>query len=358
MRPSIYDLVAYLRERDLLHAVAHPLYSINDRLSLEHFEKLLLLFNRLELNGARDEAQNQAVEAVTSCLTPEMMAELAERHGLEAYGEQPWQKTLVAGSDDHSSLNLGRRHTEVPGAEDLAGFMDGLRQGRCQAHGLGSSPRTLAHNLYGIAYQFFNSRFNLQKYVGLDYLVRYLDHMLRPERQSQGRLLFMLKGLISQRFSRRSGNRRGFEGGHPLRERTGDSGRSRTHGGDPPGRAQRQPGQGGSVVRLRGPGLQPGDGASGPGGVGPHAGGPTSSACSRPSPRPAPTTFWSRPISFPSGFSAAIGPSPSRSGSASRRRRGRTRAFSPKLKVAHFTDTFYEINGVARTLRQQVASGG
>ena len=35
--------------------VAHPLYRINGRLTIDHLEKLLLLFPRFEaINGARD----------------------------------------------------------------------------------------------------------------------------------------------------------------------------------------------------------------------------------------------------------------------------------------------------------------
>ncbi|WP_211334818.1 PHP domain-containing protein [Desulfosoma caldarium] len=54
LRENIYALVLYLNEQRILHAVAHPLYSLNDKLTVEHFEKMLLLFKIFEWNGARN----------------------------------------------------------------------------------------------------------------------------------------------------------------------------------------------------------------------------------------------------------------------------------------------------------------
>ena len=44
IRASIFDLVDYLRGEGIIHVVAHPLYSTNDRMNADHFEQLLLLF--------------------------------------------------------------------------------------------------------------------------------------------------------------------------------------------------------------------------------------------------------------------------------------------------------------------------
>ena len=58
IRENVYDLTAYLHQEQIIHAVAHPLFSINDRLTIEHFEHVLLLFKNLEINGTRDDYQN------------------------------------------------------------------------------------------------------------------------------------------------------------------------------------------------------------------------------------------------------------------------------------------------------------
>ena len=49
---NIYELREYLVAEEVVHSIAHPLVRVNGRLSLAHFEKLLVLFNRFEgLNG-------------------------------------------------------------------------------------------------------------------------------------------------------------------------------------------------------------------------------------------------------------------------------------------------------------------
>lgn len=55
LRTSIYDFQRYLLDNDIIYSVAHPLFAVNDRLNVDHVEKLLLMFNRFEgVNGARD----------------------------------------------------------------------------------------------------------------------------------------------------------------------------------------------------------------------------------------------------------------------------------------------------------------
>jgi hypothetical protein len=54
-RPNIFDLQEYLAANHLAHAVAHPLYRLNERLNAGHIEKLILLFRHFEgVNGLRD----------------------------------------------------------------------------------------------------------------------------------------------------------------------------------------------------------------------------------------------------------------------------------------------------------------
>ena len=59
VRENIHDLVAYLQANRIVHALAHPLFAVNDRLTIDHFEQFLLLFRNFELNGARHEVQNR-----------------------------------------------------------------------------------------------------------------------------------------------------------------------------------------------------------------------------------------------------------------------------------------------------------
>jgi len=52
VRENIFDLVDYLDQNGIVRVLAHPLYSVNDKLTIDHFEKFLLLFNNFELNGS------------------------------------------------------------------------------------------------------------------------------------------------------------------------------------------------------------------------------------------------------------------------------------------------------------------
>ena len=158
LRENVFDLAAYLRAEGIVHVLAHPLFAVNDRLTPAHFEKSLLLFNILELNGSRDESQNAFLRQIVEGLRPEDMQRLADKHGIEPFGPAPWAKGLVAGSDDHSSLSIARRHTEFHGPATLDNLLDGIRQHRGRVLGGTATPWAMAHNLYGIAYQFYKSR--------------------------------------------------------------------------------------------------------------------------------------------------------------------------------------------------------
>jgi len=53
-RPTVYELVAFLHDRGLAHALAHPLYRMGPPLTASHVERMMLLFGVWEgRNGAR-----------------------------------------------------------------------------------------------------------------------------------------------------------------------------------------------------------------------------------------------------------------------------------------------------------------
>ena len=184
LRQNVFDLVPYLRDQGIVHIVAHPFYDMNNRLHIQHFEQMLLLFDLFELNGSRDEVQNQILGQILAALTKKDIELLADKHGLQPVGERPWVKTLTAGSDDHSSLNIARAYTRVPGAVGIQDFLQGLRQGRAESHSQPASARTMGHNLYAIAYQFYKAKFNLDRFVQKDELLRFVDCALTGRTES------------------------------------------------------------------------------------------------------------------------------------------------------------------------------
>jgi glycosyltransferase involved in cell wall biosynthesis len=158
LRDNVFELVPYLRAEGITHVLAHPLFAVNGKLTPEHFEQALLLFNTLELNGSRDAFQNSTLRQITGALSPEVMARLADKHGFEPVGPTPWKKALVAGSDDHSSLGIARMHTRFSGPATVGRLLEAIAAGQGEIQGEPASPWNMAHNLCGIAFQFYKSR--------------------------------------------------------------------------------------------------------------------------------------------------------------------------------------------------------
>ena len=121
LRKNVFEMAAYLHQENIISIVAHPLYAVNDRLTIDHFEQMLLLFRHFELNGARSDEQNQSLEWVLSGLRPRDIDRLQNRYDFEAVFDKPWEKTLTGGSDDHSGLNIARTYTRVAQARTKIG---------------------------------------------------------------------------------------------------------------------------------------------------------------------------------------------------------------------------------------------
>lgn len=203
VRENIFDLVQYLNQNRIRHALAHPLFAINDRLTPDHVEQFLLLFRTFELNGARAEELNTAIALLARNLTPSLIQRLADRHDLEPVGLDPCRKDLCGGSDDHSAINACRIHTRVPGARTTADFLAGLDSGRARPEGRAARPETMAHNLYSIAYQFYRSRLGIEKYVGKDLLLHFLDQVLNPNPEHSRGIMIRLRSLWNNRATKK-----------------------------------------------------------------------------------------------------------------------------------------------------------
>ncbi|MBI1368322.1 MAG: glycosyltransferase [Planctomycetes bacterium] len=159
LRTDIYAFRRFVVGENIVTTVAHPLFLVNDRLTLDQFEKLLVLFNRFELiNGTRDPRATQVVEALLNQLTPQMIDDLATKHDIEPLGPTPHRKLLTGGSDDHSGLYVSSAHTVTPHADNVQQFIEHLRQGRHEPAGRSGSSVHLAHCFYQIAYGYYKNR--------------------------------------------------------------------------------------------------------------------------------------------------------------------------------------------------------
>jgi predicted metal-dependent phosphoesterase TrpH len=160
LRRNLYELRDFIRSQGIIASVAHPLFRVNDKLTLDQVEKLLVLFDRFEaLNGMHDRRANGLVRTLFSALTPDAVLDLAARHRLEPFGPAPWKKTFTGGSDDHGGLYLGTTWTETPETATVDGFLSHLRAGDHDAGGATGSSARLVQSLYAISHEFYRRQF-------------------------------------------------------------------------------------------------------------------------------------------------------------------------------------------------------
>ena len=121
---------AYIQEREIACALAHPFFTVEAPLTARHRRRLAQLFPIWETrNGARPRELNAPA------------AIYIETHG----------GTGVAGSDDHAGIDIGRTWTQTPAASSPELFLARLRAGEALACGDEGSPAKWAHSAMAIA---------------------------------------------------------------------------------------------------------------------------------------------------------------------------------------------------------------
>jgi glycosyltransferase involved in cell wall biosynthesis len=161
VRDNIFDLQGYLQNAEITHAVAHPLYSINGKLSAAHLEKLILLFKHFEgINGLRDALLSDLAQTLFTGLAPQKIEELANKHSLAPTHAEPWKKILVGGSDDHGGKFVASAYTETATVRSAKAFLKHVREGACKAKGHGGTPLALSHGFYNTLSLFVQDRFH------------------------------------------------------------------------------------------------------------------------------------------------------------------------------------------------------
>jgi glycosyltransferase involved in cell wall biosynthesis len=159
LRKNVYEMVAYLHVEKIAHFLAHPLYAQNDKLTQEIIEKSLLLFTTFEIkNGCRAHRFNGFTKRLVSALNESVIERFSNKYDLKPYGSTPWIKGIVGGSDDHGGLFIARAHTTVYDTPTIESFIEAIRSGDSWADGEDGGPLTMAHSLYGIAHSFYRER--------------------------------------------------------------------------------------------------------------------------------------------------------------------------------------------------------
>jgi glycosyltransferase involved in cell wall biosynthesis len=156
IRTDIYEMRDFLRQENLAHSVAHATYSVNGKISIEHLEKLILLFDVFEgINGGREKIHNAVWMKTLSSLTPEHIDRLYEQYKIEPFSDTPWIKGLTGGSDDHAGLFNGQSYTiaEIPTA-NAKDFLDCIQNKNGIPGGRHNDYQSLVFTVYKVAYDF------------------------------------------------------------------------------------------------------------------------------------------------------------------------------------------------------------
>ena len=169
LRDDVYAFARWLREQNLAHSLAHPLYVQNGRLRREHVEKCALLFKCFEIvHGAHSSIAVEPVRRFLDALTTDLIDEYVARHGFEPVWPRAWEKGRTAGSDDHGLLNIGRTYTEIDGAgpdgsaakvSDPREFVRRIMAGQSRAAGDAGHSALLAHQFTTVGAHYFKDRF-------------------------------------------------------------------------------------------------------------------------------------------------------------------------------------------------------
>ena len=158
LRKDIYDLRDYLIEQRLAHSVAHATYSINNKLSIDHLEKMVLLFDVFEsINASQAASSNATWYYYLKYLTEESLDLLAEKHGIRPQGRDSWVKGFTGGSDDHAGLFIAKAFT-MANAGTVESFLEAIRKKKSFAKGRSNDFHTFALTVYKVAHDFSRSK--------------------------------------------------------------------------------------------------------------------------------------------------------------------------------------------------------
>lgn len=161
LKRNLYEFRAYARAEGIVHVVAHPLFRVNDRLRLEHLEKILVLFRLFEgINGTRDLRATTLFDAVLSRLNGEHLAALAERYDLPLDFDPiaPPRFATTGGSDDHGGIYVATTWTETSAGGSAQEFLAEVSAGRCRPGGEAGSSLKLARSFQTLAHDYYRAK--------------------------------------------------------------------------------------------------------------------------------------------------------------------------------------------------------
>lgn len=203
-RGNLYSAHEYLLAENLYTVVAQPLEPHDGKLSPDHVERLLLLFDHFEVrSGGRQQRTNEFTTAFLDALTPEYFDQIQRKWKLIPATERPWQKGQIGSSNDYCGQYIGLTWTETPRVETAGEFVQQLRQRKGAPAGAHGSTIASAHSMYRVGAQLYASKVLRREGELQGILELILTRLLSPERptkkQVAGSLWEGFKGLFKMR---------------------------------------------------------------------------------------------------------------------------------------------------------------
>jgi glycosyltransferase involved in cell wall biosynthesis len=204
-RGDLYALLAFLRASRIPHALSRPLAAHGaEEPTRERLERLTLLVPLWETrNGRLGRETNEVAERFLQSATPAQIAALAARHALPI-APNPLGAG-IGGSDDPSGLDAGRTYTRIAplGRGGAMGgtraLLEGLGAGAARAAGRHGTAERRAHAVYSRAVDAFDRAPHLLPDRSLDFardFARTLEAagVVEPERA----LIAGLRGIVDE----------------------------------------------------------------------------------------------------------------------------------------------------------------
>jgi glycosyltransferase involved in cell wall biosynthesis len=183
LRFDIPELVAYLRGHEIAHGLAQPTSLRSSGLRPDQFEQLLLLFALWEVrDGATHNAANDLAIRLTKTRA-DTLSRLSEKY---SFAPTTAPRGGFAGSNDLSGLDVGSTYTEVEMVD--GDLLAGLRSGATQPRGEIATTAKTARTLVGLASEGMSSR-------GGRLTTWFLDNILGPEPPT-----WLLRSPLSQKL--------------------------------------------------------------------------------------------------------------------------------------------------------------
>ena len=136
---NIYEMRDYIIDHQIAYSVAHATYDQDGKLTFEHIEKLVVMFDVFEIiNGGSDAQNNLLLHRYLQNLDEQILSELRQKHDIEPISADPWVKGFTGGSDDHCGILIGTAYTQSV-SNTVEEFLDAIRDKRSLGNGMHGS---------------------------------------------------------------------------------------------------------------------------------------------------------------------------------------------------------------------------